>query len=82
LDAQLAVWGQADGAAAVKYRAPATMLSAGFLASPLVLDNGDVLGIYTGAKVRRGNAFSVEPAPDILSDWQPQIPYRIYRIEK
>ena len=81
-DTQLAVWSSADPATPARYHAPATMLSAGFLASPLILNTGDVLGLYTGAKVPRCEAFSVELAPGILRDWQPRIHFRMYRIEK
>lgn len=79
-ETQLVVWGQSEPPRI--FRAPAGMLSAGFLANPLLLDTEDVMGLYTGAKVRRADAFSVVLAPDFLSDWQPQVHFRMYRIEK
>ena len=57
------------------------MLSAGFLARPLLLDTQDVLDLYTDAKVRPVTAFSVEVPSALLNAWQPQIHYRLYHVE-
>jgi len=53
---------ECDGLEARRTRfwAPARMLEAGFLASPLVLDNLDVLHLYTGKALARPSAYSVE----------------------
>lgn len=81
-ETRLTVWSQAETPSPMEFNAPATMLSAGFLASPLVTDNQDVLNLYTGVKTRLPGAFSVEPGLSAFNPWQSEIHFRIYRIEK
>jgi hypothetical protein len=69
------------GAADSGFPAPAPMLSAGFLASPLVLRRQDLLKAYTGENVSRPEAYSVDPGPDGARFWKPTVRYRIYQIE-
>ncbi len=57
------------------------MLEAGFLASPLQLDNRDVMDLYTGAPVTHPVAYSVEPKAGTEALWDPAISVRIYKIE-
>ena len=61
--------------------APAPMLAAGFVASPLLLDNGDVLDLYTSNRIVRPTAYSVELSPDEKQYWQKEVRFRIYRLD-
>jgi hypothetical protein len=63
-----------------RFWAPARMLEAGFLASPLVLDNLDVLHLYTGQAIVRPRAYSVEADLAGLFYRSP-FHFRIYKIE-
>ena len=65
-----------------RFNAPAAMLSAGFLASPMILDVADFMKLYTGDKVSLPDSYSVEIAPTLVNVWQPEIHYRIYRLGK
>jgi hypothetical protein len=60
--------------------APARMLEAGFLASPLVLDNLQALHLYAGEGLARPRAYSVETSWAGLL-YRTPLHYRIYRIE-
>ena len=63
---RLAVWsGASEESAPARYRAPVPMLEAGFLASPLVLNNDDVRNFYTGGPVNR--------PPPIRWSWVPAV---------
>lgn len=63
------------------FRAPAPMLKAGFIASPLLSDNSDVLTVYSGLETRRPSAFFLEVDPGARRFWAPIIHFRLYRIE-
>jgi len=67
--------------ATLDFNAPASMLAAGFLASPMLLNDEDALKLYTGGDVFRPDWYAVEPVASPLSAWQPEIRYRLYRIE-
>jgi hypothetical protein len=72
----------ADGCArGAEFDAPRPMLSAGFLASPFLLGNGDVVELCTGHAVQRPKGYSVELGPTAETWWQAAIHYRLYRIE-
>ena len=76
----LTAWRQSATTQMASFRAPAPMLAAGFLASPLLLDNREVLNLCAGKPVIRPNAYSVElTAGSYL--WQSNIRFRVYRIE-
>jgi len=70
--------GGREGNTKARWKAPPPMLSAGFLASPLLLDDRDVVNVLTGEKLRRPIAYSVEL--DTAAFWQDQIQYRIYSV--
>ncbi len=57
------------------------MLAAGFLASPVLQREADVLDLYTGARVTRPGAWSVELIPGEERFWKPTVSYRVYKIE-
>ena len=78
---RLAAWRTPRKDRIIKSLAPAPMLAAGFLASPLVLNNEDVLDLYTGNAVTRPGAYSVELTPEQRRFWQDTVRYRLYRIE-
>jgi hypothetical protein len=63
-----------------RFWAPARMLEAGFLASPLVLDNLDVLHLYTGGAMARPRAYSVEADLARLF-YRAPFHFRIFKIE-
>jgi hypothetical protein len=60
--------------------APARMLEAGFLASPLVRNNQDALRTYAGAGMARPTAYRIDPDS---ARWFYRAPfhYRLYKIE-
>ncbi len=72
---------QADPGPGDKFCAPAAMLAAGFLASPMEMENKDVMRLYSSDKVILPDSYSVELVPSLVSGWQPRIRYRIYRVE-
>jgi hypothetical protein len=78
---ELGVWCQGSpNLRRARFPAPAPMLAAGFLASPLLVENDDVLDLYTGTSITRPVAFSIELPAGAESYWQPNVHFRIYRI--
>jgi len=63
------------------FHSPAPMMAAGFLASPLLLRNEDVVAFYQGTDLTRPKAYSVETTPVEECFWQKKIHFRIYQIE-
>ncbi|HVV70607.1 MAG TPA: hypothetical protein VHI52_03770, partial [Verrucomicrobiae bacterium] len=78
---RIAAWSEPSKKLLVRNRAPASMLAAGFIASPLLLQNADVLNLYTNGPVRHPVAYSVELLPGEQRFWKPDIHFRLYRIE-
>jgi len=78
---RLAAWREPARELLVRHRAPASMLAAGFLASPLLLRNEDVLNLYDSNGCARPGAYSVELLPGEEQFWQGAIRFRIYKIE-
>jgi len=78
---QLYVWKAGRSAPDKKFRAPTSMLAAGFLASPLELTTRDVLNLYQGTAPTHAKAYSIEFAPGTVKFWRDQIHVRIYRLE-
>ncbi len=70
--------GGREGNTQAPWKAPPPMLSAGFLGSPLLLDDRDVTNFLSGGSVRRPIAYSVELDPGSAAFWQHEIRYRIY----
>jgi hypothetical protein len=56
-------------------------LRAGFLASPLLLNNEDVLNLYADLAIKWPGACSVELLPGEQCYWQDSVRYRIYSIK-
>lgn len=78
---ELGVWCQGSpNLRRARFPAPASMLAAGFLASPLLLESDDVLDLYTGTSITRPVAFSIELPAGAESCWQANVHFRIYRI--
>jgi hypothetical protein len=77
---RLAAWREGSKGLLSRRHAPAAMLAAGFLASPLLLSNEDLLGCYTGKPPPRAGAYSVELLPGDGRFWQDSIRFRIYEI--
>ena len=77
---RVAVWREPGKDRITKSLAPAPMLAAGFLASPLLLNNDDVLDLYTGNRITRPGAYSVEVTPGQGYFWQDTVRYRLYKI--
>jgi hypothetical protein len=78
---RLSVWDGSPARPTKRFRAPPSMMTAGFVASPLVLSNDCLLDLYAGKPVARPSAYSVEIAPSSRFLWRGTIPYRVYRIE-
>lgn len=78
---RLAAWSQDGKTRLSRLQAPAPMLEAGFFASPLLLNNDDVLNLYTANSTVRPAAYSLETAPGETAYWQQSVQYHIYRIE-
>lgn len=64
-----------------RFPAPAPMLAAGFVASPLLLTNRNVMDFYERKPVVRPQSYAVEPLAGTEKFWQPTMHYRIYSIE-
>jgi hypothetical protein len=56
------------------------MLSAGFLANPLLLHNEDVQAVLTGGKVTRPQGFSIEVPETERMFWQDAVRFRVYAV--
>jgi hypothetical protein len=78
---RFAAWREPGGKAMVRRRAPAPMLAAGFLASPLLLKNNDVLNLYANRSIWRPGACGAEVVPGEECYWQERVRYRIYKLE-
>jgi len=77
----LTAWRQSTTTQRAQFHAPAPMLAAGFLASPLLLDNRDVLNLYAGKAVIRPSAYAIELGSGSKYLWPETIAFRLYRIE-
>jgi hypothetical protein len=77
---RLAAWREGSKGLLLRRRAPASMLGAGFLASPLLASNEDVLSFYAGKSLPRPGAYSVELQPEDRRFWQDRIRFRVYEI--
>jgi hypothetical protein len=78
---RLTAWGKKPGERLARSWAPTPMLSAGFIASPLLLRNEDLINAATGRAVIRPDAYSVQIDPGGADEWLQAIQYRVYRIE-
>ena len=79
---RLVVWpGINTGRNVRRFRAPAAMAKAGFLISPLELNNDDVLALYNGAEPVRPSAWAIEFNPGDRKFWQPTFSFRVYRLD-
>lgn len=77
---RLALWSEKSKTLLVRMGAPAPMLAAGLLVSPLLLNNQDVLDFYAG-KTTRPAACSIELAKGDQAFWNRRIRVRIYKSE-
>ena len=64
-----------------RFPAPAPMLAAGFVASPLLLTNKNVLDFQRGQPVAHPQSYAVEPLAGTEKFWEPKMYYRIFAIE-
>jgi hypothetical protein len=78
---RIRVWRSGFDADSSTFAAPAPMLAAGFLASPLVLNTQDVVNLYSGTRIVRPIAYSIELATGGERWWQDTFHYRVSRIE-
>ena len=79
---QLLVWGDSSGNAPRRFRAPAPMLSAGFLASPLLLKTEDFANVSRGCGATRPSSYAVDFGASSATWWKRQIRFRLSRIER
>jgi hypothetical protein len=77
---RLGVWADSNQPRPMLFRAPPEMLNSGFIASPLILTNQNVLSIYQHHSTRPV-AFSLDISRDSLSLWKGQIHFRLFKIE-
>jgi hypothetical protein len=77
---RLAAWRKESDRLLARRRAPAPMLAAGFVASPLLMRNEDVLGRYKGELPSRPGSYSVELLPGEEHFWQNEAHFRIFQI--
>jgi hypothetical protein len=77
---RLAAWREPGQGSLGRGRAPAPMLAAGFVASPLLRGNGDVLDFFAGKPVARPAAYSVELLPGEERFWRRTVRFRLYEI--
>ena len=76
----LAAWREPGKDRLCKLPAPAPMLAAGFPASPLLLNDDDVLACYCGNAMTQPGAYSIEVNAGEERLWQPAIRFRVYRL--
>jgi hypothetical protein len=79
---RLAAWREGAKGLLIKRRSPAAMLRAGFVASPLLLSNQDLLDCYSGKPPPRPGAYSVELQPGDGRFWRESIGFRVYQIAR
>jgi hypothetical protein len=78
---RLSAWSNGGQDLLTRGRSPASMLSAGFLASPLLERTEDVQALYAGAAGQQPSHFAVEVLPEEKTFWQDTLKVRIYRLE-
>jgi hypothetical protein len=79
---RLAAWRQGAKGLLAQRRAPAAMLAAGFVASPLLLRNQDVTDFYAGKDLTRPDGYSVQLLPEDRRFWQDTVTFKIYEIAR
>jgi len=77
---RLAAWREPAKGLLLRRRAPAAMLAAGFVASPLLQRNEDVLARYRGSAASRPGGYSVELLPGEEYLWQSAVHFRVSEI--
>jgi hypothetical protein len=75
------VWPGPEASDPKKFLAPRPMLAAGFVGSPLLLENQDVQDFYAGSRIVRPKAYSVVIPPGTERFWRNTVHYKIFRIE-
>jgi hypothetical protein len=78
---RLAAWREPGGKLLARNRAPPQMMSAGFLASPLLLNNEDVLDLYANRAITRPGAYSIELPPGDQRYWRDTVRYRVCKVQ-
>ncbi len=73
---RMRIWSATSTQAVQTYFAPTPMLSAGFLASPLLINDEDFLRLYANKPRARTLAFSIESSASWL--WHSRIQFRIF----
>src|SRR5882724_1284312 len=79
---RLAVWSGSVKKPLARMAAPAPMLAAGFLSSPLLLHTQDMLNYYGGKPTIRPDAYSIELDTGGKRFWRSTVRFRIYHVEK
>jgi len=79
---RLSVWATSTNGLTrlTRRRAAPCLLRVGFIASPCLLNTEDVRDLYTGERLVRPSAYSVEPDPGSDWLWERTIGFRIYKI--
>ncbi|HOX57598.1 MAG TPA: hypothetical protein P5205_12720 [Candidatus Paceibacterota bacterium] len=79
---RLAAWGEGPKPLLARRRAPATMLAAGFVASPLLLRNDDAAAWYNGEPRCRPSGYSIELPPGDERFWHSTIRWRVFETSR
>jgi hypothetical protein len=72
---------QADGTVIIRRRSPVSMLAAGFIASPLIVGQGDFAGLYSGQSGVHPASYSIELVKGEEFLWRKEAHFRLYKIE-
>ena len=78
---RMAMWHNPSKQGASWFRAPAPMLDAGFVASPMLANTEDALNLYADTAITRPYACSIEVGAGNERYWRDTISYRLYKIE-
>ena len=76
------VLGNLGAAGGAEFEAPPNMLAAGFVASPFLLGNADMVEFYTGKRINRPSAYTVDLGPNGGRFWNEQVRYQLFSFEK
>jgi len=77
---RLGVWVDSNQSRPIFFRAPPEMLKSGFIASPLILTNQNIVAIYQHQPLRP-LAYTVEISRDSASFWEQKPLFRVFRID-
>jgi hypothetical protein len=78
---QLCAWGGEPAHRGEQFRTPTPMLAAGFIVSPLLRNNFEVMDLFTGSSNSRPSAVSVELDPQDGHFYRSPFQFQLYRLD-